>query len=186
DKVKESDIPASHLAGYIALVIGASYRTKKMPIHKLKTLCERFSHPIILLGGKEDREHGEQVAAADPGKIYNACGKFNLHESADLVRRSRLVISHDTGLQYIACAFNKPVLALWGSTSPKLDVEPWYGSIFLSTKENLPYENLLVPGLRCQPCSKYGNRKCPLGHFNCMEKMDIDHIIERAMLRLGR
>src|SRR5690606_29209781 len=120
---------------------------------------------------------------------------------ADIVRRAKLVLSHDTGLQYMAAAFNKPVLAFWGSTSPKLDVEPWTGSGYLSTFPHAasradgstpdpdmhkPYENIMVPGLWCQPCSKYGNRRCPLGHFNCMEKMDAAHIAERVNLRLGR
>jgi heptosyltransferase-2 len=186
DQVKEKDIPASHLAGYIAIVIGASYHTKKLPVHKLKTLCAGIGHPIILLGGNEDRPAGDLVAEVDSRKIYNACGKFNLNESADLVRRSKLVISHDTGLQYIASAFNKPTLAIWGSTSPKLDVEPYYGSNFLSAQKEPPYENILVAGLRCQPCSKYGNKKCPLGHFKCMEQMDINFIISRVNYRLGR
>lgn len=186
DMIKESDIPAAHHAGYIAIVIGASYHTKKLPVHKLKELCAGIDHPIILLGGKEDREAGEMVASVDNTKIYNACGKFNLNESADLVRRSKLVISHDTGLQYIASAFNKKTLAIWGSTSPKLDVEPYYGDHFLSKTHEPPYENILVPRLRCQPCSKYGNKKCPLGHFNCMERMDINYIISRIHYRLGR
>jgi ADP-heptose:LPS heptosyltransferase len=184
DRVQEKDIPASHLAGFISLVIGASYPTKKLPVHKLKDLCSKINHPIILIGGKGDREEGEAVASIDPVKIYNACGKFNLNESADLVRRSKLVISHDTGLQYIACAFNKPVLALWGSTSPKLDVEPFYGEKFLKTQTKPVYENILVPGLRCQPCSKFGNRKCPLGHFKCMQEMDTTLIAKKVEERL--
>ena len=81
DKVKESDIPASHLAGYIGVVIGAAHNTKKMPLHKLKELCAAIEHPIILLGGKEDREHGDDIASVDRHKIYNACGKFNINES---------------------------------------------------------------------------------------------------------
>jgi ADP-heptose:LPS heptosyltransferase len=186
DNIKENDIPTSHLAGYIAVAIGASYHTKKLPVHQLKALCKGIDHPIILLGGQEDRENGELVAEVDPSKIYNACGKFNLNESADLVRRAKLVISHDTGLQYIASAFNKITLAVWGSTSPKLDVEPYYGNNSLSGTQELPYENILVPGLRCQPCSKYGNKKCPLGHFRCMERMDINYIISRVNYRLGR
>ena len=122
----------------------------------------------------------------DGDRIYNACGKFNLNESADLVRRSRLVISHDTGLQYIASAFNKPTLAIWGSTSPKLDVEPYFSKQILVAAKEVPYENILVKGLRCQPCSKYGNKKCPLGHFKCMEQMDINYIVSRVNTRLGR
>jgi ADP-heptose:LPS heptosyltransferase len=187
DRVNERDIPAAHLAGYIAIVIGASYKTKKLPVEKLSLLCEKLHHPVILLGGKEDEADGGRIAEADPVKIYNACGKFNLSESADLVRRARLVISHDTGLQYIACAFNKTVLALWGSTSPRLDVEPYYGVPFLKSLTELPYENIIrLPELGCQPCSKYGNKKCPLGHFKCMRQMDIDYIVSRVNYRLGR
>jgi len=186
DRIKESDLPASHLAGYIAIVIGASYDTKKLPVHKLRELCRAVDHPVILVGGKEDRRNVEMVAEVDPVKIYNACGRFNLNESADLVRRSKLVISNDTGLQYIACAFNKPVLALWGGTSPRLDVEPYYGTRQLPGETEAPYENILVPDLPCQPCSKYGNKKCPLGHFRCMEQMDIQYILSRINYRLGR
>lgn len=181
DIIREKDLPTSHLAGFIAIVIGASYHTKKLPLHKLIELCDRIDHPIILVGGKEDKEIGEQVAAIDTGKIYNACGKFNLNESADIVRRSKLVISHDTGLQYIAAAFNKPVLAVWGSTSPLLDVEPFYAN-GLKLHENI----IRQPKLKCQPCSKYGNKKCPLGHFKCMNQMDTNYIVSRVNYRLGR
>ena len=187
DRIKESDIPASHHAGYIAIVIGASYHTKKLPVYKLKQLCENIHHPVILIGGKEDEAVGNEVKEVDPVKIYNACGKFNLNESADLVRRSKLVISHDTGLQYVASAFNKTVLAVWGSTSPKLDVEPYYGKPFLSALQEAPYENIIrMPPLKCQPCSKFGNKKCPLGHFKCMKEMDINYIVDRLEYRLGR
>ncbi|MBL7697330.1 MAG: glycosyltransferase family 9 protein [Chitinophagaceae bacterium] len=187
EKVNESDIPATHHAGYIAIVIGASYHTKKLPVHKLTALCAGIEHPVILVGGKEDAAVGEKVAEAVGPKVYNACGKFSLNESADLVRRSKLVISHDTGLQYIASAFNKTVLAVWGSTSPRLDVEPYYGKPFLSTQQEAPYENIIrKPELWCQPCSKYGNKKCPLGHFKCMNQMDINYIVSRVNYRLGR
>jgi ADP-heptose:LPS heptosyltransferase len=184
DYIRDEDLPTSHHAGYIAIVIGASYPTKKLPVYKLRQLCATLNYPVVLVGGKEDVVEGNAVAAADTIKIYNACGKFNLNESADIVRRSNLVISHDTGLQYIACAFGKKVLALWGSTSPKLDVEPYYGSALKTEDLSTKYENILVPGLSCQPCSKYGNRKCPRGHFKCMRHQDIQAIAEKALARL--
>jgi ADP-heptose:LPS heptosyltransferase len=185
DVVSESDIPTSHHAGFIAIVIGGSYKTKKLPVYKLRELCEKIDHPVILLGGREDARAGEQIEKSDPVKIYNAAGKFNLNESADLVRRSKLVVSHDTGLQYIACAFQKQVLAIWGGTSPKLDVEPYYGSSFVQ-KDSLPiYENIYLD-LACQPCSKYGTKTCPLEHFNCMKNQDIDSIVTKVNQRLGK
>src|SRR5215213_9390909 len=51
EHVKEEDIPASHLAGYIGVVIGGAHNTKKYPLHKWKEFCERIDHPVILLGG---------------------------------------------------------------------------------------------------------------------------------------
>jgi heptosyltransferase-2 len=51
-------------------------------VHKWKEFCEKMDHPIILLGGKEDASNGNEIAAIDPVKIYNACGKFSINESA--------------------------------------------------------------------------------------------------------
>jgi len=179
--IKSTDIPTSHQAGFIALVIGASYFTKKLPIKKLQELCGSIQFPIILIGGKEDAKEGEDIAAIDSVKIYNACGKFSLHESADLVQQSKLVISHDTGFQYIACAFNKKVLAIWGGTSPLLDVEPYYGIHQLQVHtDNVAYQNFIVPNLSCQPCSNYGTKTCPKGHFKCMQQQDIPLIADTA------
>jgi ADP-heptose:LPS heptosyltransferase len=173
--VNDEDLPHGHLFGYIAIVIGATHNTKKLPVYKLQDICSGIDYPIILIGGKEDAEHGKEIASVNPQKIFNACGKFSLNESADLVRKAKLVISHDTGLQYIACAFQKPVLAVWGGTSPKLQVEPFYGTA------NIPvYKNFIVPGLRCQPCSNYGTKKCPRGHFKCMKNQNVNLIVQAA------
>jgi heptosyltransferase-2 len=171
-KVKESDIPASHHAGYYGVVIGAALGTKKMPLHKLKALCSQINHPIILLGGKEDAADGEAIAALDPVKIYNACGKFSINESADLVRRSKLLITHDTGLMHIAAAFNKPVISIWGNTVPAFGMTAYYSN---RQVKDMRFE---VSGLRCRPCSKIGYQKCPKGHFKCMELIEVDAIVQ--------
>ena len=183
--IKSTDIPTSHQAGFIALVIGASYFTKKLPVKKLQALCASIQFPIILIGGKEDVKEGEEIASIDSVKIYNACGKFSLHESADIVKQSQLVISHDTGFQYIACAFNKKVLAIWGGTSPLLAVEPYYGINQMQVHtEGVAYQNFIVPNLSCQPCSNYGTKTCPKGHFNCMQQQDIGIIASTAIQML--
>ena len=186
DKVKESDIPAGHLAGYIGVVIGAAHNTKKLPLHKLKELCAAIDHPIILLGGKEDRDNGEQIASVDPHKIYNSCGKFNINESADLVRRAKLIITHDTGLMHIASAFKKPVISIWGNTVPQFGMYPYYGALPANTpKDKLPYDIMEVRPLYCRPCSKIGYNKCPLGHFKCMEKISMQEVVDNVHRRIG-
>lgn len=175
EAIQSTDLPLSHRMGYIAIVIGASYFTKKLPVPKLQDICKGIAHPIILIGGKEDHQEGEAIASVDPVKIYNACGKFSLNESADITRQAKLVISHDTGLQYIACAFQRKVLAIWGGTSPKLDVEPYYGSA-----ASPRHTNYLVPDLPCQPCSNFGTKTCPKKHFKCMKLQDVGAIVAKV------
>ncbi|MEO7049972.1 MAG: glycosyltransferase family 9 protein [Ferruginibacter sp.] len=175
DKVKESDLPFSHLHGYVAIAIGAAHNTKKLPVEKLKELAEKIGYPLILLGGKDDFLNGEKIAESDPVKIYNACGKFSLNESADLVRRSKLVITHDTGLMHIAAAFKKNILSIWGNTVPSFGMTPYQTT----------YEVFQVNKLWCRPCSKTGFDKCPLGHFKCMNKQSIEAIADNAHAAMG-
>lgn len=170
DEVKQNDIPTSHHIGYIGIVIGAAHQTKKLPEDKLVELCSKINHPIVLLGGKEDSELGKMVSDTDPVKIYNACGKFNLNESADLVRKAKLVISHDTGLMHIAAAFKKKIISVWGNTVPAFGMYPYYG------KHQVQQYRAEVRNLRCRPCSKIGYAKCPKGHFKCMKQQDTDAI----------
>lgn len=181
DHIRDEDIPASHQAGYIGLVIGAALNTKKYPLHKLKELASIIDHPIILLGGKEDREEGDAIATVDPAKIYNACGKFNINESADLVRRSKLIISNDTGLMHIASAFRKPVISLWGNTVPEFGMYPYYPATLKNS-----FDIMEVKGLSCRPCSKIGYDKCPKKHFKCMELISAESVYEKVKERLGR
>ena len=168
DTIKEKDIPFSHSQGYIAIAIGAAHNTKKLPREMLKDLCVRIDYPIILLGGSEDFFEGEKIAKPDNIKIYNSCGKFNLNESADIIRRSQLVITHDTGLMHIAAAFKKNVLSVWGNTVPSFGMYPYQTT----------YQIFQVNKLWCRPCSKIGYEKCPLGHFKCMKKQSISDIVE--------
>jgi heptosyltransferase-2 len=171
DEVKQSDLPSSHLFGYIGLVIGAAHNTKKLPVEKLKELCSKIHYPIILLGGKEDKETGDIIAAVDKGNVYNACGKFNLNESADIVRKAKLIITHDTGLMHIAAAFKKPIISIWGNTIPSFGMAAYYGNI------QMPNATFEVGNLKCRPCSKIGHNSCPKRHFNCMNQQNIDAIV---------
>jgi heptosyltransferase-2 len=174
DLVPMEDLPMSHHAGFIAVVIGAALNTKKLPLHKLIALCKKINYPVVLLGGGEDKLDGDTIAETDRVKIYNACGKFNLNESADLVRKARLIITHDTGLMHIAAAFRKPVISVWGNTVPEFGMTAYYGNF------QIKHALFEINNLPCRPCSKIGYNKCPLGHFRCMEEHDISKITEEA------
>ncbi len=168
-------VPALFPAGYVALVIGASYTTKKLPLDSLKQLVKLIPHPIVLIGGPEEKADGTELAKLDPDRIVNTCGSYSLHESAALVRDARIVISHDTGMLYIACAFEKNVIAIWGATSPALQVEP-----LMPENAKTHVFQAIVPNLTCQPCSNFGTKTCPKGHFNCMNQQDLPEIARQV------
>lgn len=183
--VTQHDIPMSHWAGYVACVIGGSYETKKLPVRQWRELMERIPYPLILLGGPEDRDMGDAIAAGFGVKVYNACGKFSLNESALLVDLARVVVSNDTGLMHIAAAFKKPIVSLWGNTSPDMGMFPYFGSNNL-TRVIDPRSTLVEnKQLGCHPCSKLGYNKCPKGHFKCMNDLDLT-IVDNAVEKYWR
>jgi ADP-heptose:LPS heptosyltransferase len=182
DQVPLAWIPETHRSGYVAYAIGAQHETKKLPVQRMIELCDKINKPVILLGGKEDFENAETVrkfferpiqangfekGLHELGKkttIYNACGLYNLNQSASLVKQARYVFTHDTGLMHIAAAFKKEVFSIWGSTIPSFGMYP-YRTKF-TVLENTK--------LFCRPCSKIGFNKCPKGHFKCMNEMVFD------------
>jgi ADP-heptose:LPS heptosyltransferase len=175
-KLKSSDVPMSLWGGYVGMVIGGSYNTKKLPVHKWVELINLIPYPVMLLGGKEDYEEGQQIALADKVRVYNACGKFSLNESAQLVKMAKIIVSNDTGLMHMAAAFQKPIVSLWGNTSPEMGMFPYFGSNNLKTR--VSPKSLIVENndLHCHPCSKIGYSKCPKGHFKCMNNLDMSKI----------
>lgn len=163
-----SALPDEHQKGYVAVVIAATYATKRMPPDKLIELCNRIDKPIVLLGGAAELQLAELLVVNVGDKIYNACGRFNLNQSASLVKQATCVITPDTGLMHIAAAFKKQVLSVWGNTVPEFGMYPY-----------IPGENsevFEVKGLGCRPCSKLGYNHCPKGHFKCMNNINLDKI----------
>ena len=97
---------------------------------------------------------------------------LTLNQSAYMLDKSAMVISNDTGLMHIAAALKKPIVSIWGSTTPQMGMTPYYG------KEIMPQLYSEVNNLSCRPCSKLGKDACPKKHFKCMIYQDLDKIAE--------
>src|SRR6201996_1976580 len=167
----EKLLPASHHTPYVAFVIGATHFTKRMPNEKIISICRQIKLPVVLLGGKDVKANGTEIANAVGSTVYNACGITSLDESVFLVSKANTVLGFDTGLTHIAEAFDKPIVSIWGGTVPELlGVEPYQVKDVLVSGIDLP----------CRPCSKFGLEKCPLGHFKCMVDMPEQPIIDFA------
>jgi heptosyltransferase-2 len=153
----------NELGKFVAFAIGGQHETKKLPAEKIVEICQNIVHPVILLGGKEDFENGEIIAASCNNAI-NLCGKLNLNQSASVVEQSHFVITHDTGIMHIAAALKKNIASVWGNTIPQFGMYP-----YLAGEKSRIFQ---VEGLKCRPCSKIGFSKCPDKHFDCMMKQD--------------
>ncbi|MTB49409.1 glycosyltransferase family 9 protein [Lewinella sp. W8] len=148
---------------YLAFVIGAAHATKRLSEEQMATVCREFPAPVVLLGGPAEAALGERLAEGND-HVHNACGKFSLGGSADLVRQAQVVLTHDTGLMHIAAAFRKPIISVWGNTVPDLGMYPYLPGAEAEEKERRQE----ITGLSCRPCSKIGFQACPKGHFRCI------------------
>lgn len=173
DEVKSSDLPEGFRNAYVGWVIGGKHNTKIYPEEKVIEAIKQSNYQFILLGGPEDAEKGDRIAQACDSKVFNACGKYNLNQSASLVKQASKILTNDTGLMHIAAAFKKEIISFWGNTIPEFGMYPY-----------LPGEEekstiLEVKNLSCRPCSKIGFDKCPKGHFNCMKQIDKEQLLDQ-------
>ena len=97
--------------------------------------------------------------------MLNSCGLLTIQQSAYVLQHSERVITHDTGMMHIAAALQKKIVSIWGNTVPEFGMYPYVA--------NDQYQILEVKNLSCRPCSKIGYKKCPKGHFKCMNEMDL-------------
>ena len=102
--------------------------------------------------------------------MINACGNLTINESASVIQQSDWVITSDTGLMHIASALGKKIISVWGNTIPEFGMSP-----YLPRVENKILE---IKNLKCRPCSKLGYKKCPKGHFKCMNEIDFSFVSE--------
>ncbi len=120
---------------------------------------QRLGYAVWLIGSAKDREVAENIAALGNPAIYNLCGSTDLLDAIALLSCAKLVISNDSGLMHLTAALDRPMIAIFGSSSPEFTPP-------LSERATVARLDIA-----CSPCFK---RECPLGHFNCMNKLTPD------------
>jgi heptosyltransferase II len=143
----------------VALCVGAEYgQAKRWPPAHYAALARRLvgaGFGVWVMGGPGDAGIGDQVAALAP-EVVNLAGRTTLPEAIDLIAAAKAVVSNDSGLMHVAAALGRPVIGLYGATSPAF--APPLSRVAVILREDLP----------CSPC---GKRICPLGHFKCMNDL---------------
>ena len=138
-------------------------------------LYRQYKTTILLVGSPGDREVAELVLRYAreilpenvSEKIVNICGKTSLKGLYSLLKRSRLLVSNDSGPVHFGCAAEIPVVAVFGPTVKELGYAP-------IAKGTLVVEK---PDLDCRPCGTHGAKRCPLGHFRCMKDLSAGEVM---------
>ncbi len=166
----EERFPMIH-GPYVAIAIGAQFKTKRVPKEKWVEILQEIDNNIVLIGGEMDREMGEWIISHFPNKtIVNSCGKLNILESASVVSQAKSLLTNDTGMMHIAACFETQIISIWGNTTPELGMSPYRPKGIKTDKI------FQVEGLSCRPCSKIGFQECPKKHFHCMTMHDAKFI----------
>ncbi len=140
---------------------GAEYGpAKRWPPSHFAALAGKLSavgYAAWVVGSSQERDLGEEIRAASGNRVINLCGRTSLDEAVVLLSCAAVVVSNDSGLMHVAAALDRPMVALYGSSSPGF------------TPPLSDSARILRLDLPCSPCFQ---RVCPLGHFNCMMKLD--------------
>lgn len=127
-KAKFADMLAvSENCSVIGFCPGAEFGpAKRWPHYHYAKLAEMLiekGYAIRLFGSKKDQEVGEQIRESLPENLRSYCvnlaGLTDLNQAVDLIADCVAVVSNDSGLMHIAAALNKPLVALYGPTSPQ-------------------------------------------------------------------
>ena len=159
----------------VAFCPGAEYGpAKRWPERHFATLARMLAArgcAIWLVGSPKDHAVAETIAQGAAGLCINLCGRTDIAEATDLLAAARLVVTNDSGLMHVAAATGRPVIALYGSSSP------------LFTPPLCADARIVTLNLDCSPCFK---RTCPLGHLKCLNDLSPERVFaEINFAKLG-
>lgn len=149
----------------LMLCPGAQYgASKRWPAEYFANVAEYYLHrhwQVAILGGKDEKILVDAINAqlSTPALDLTAT---TLAEAIDIMSLSNVVVSNDSGLMHVACALDRNVVAIYGSSSPGFT--PPLSEKALVLSKSLP----------CKPCFK---RECPLRHLNCLKMILPEEVI---------
>lgn len=151
---------------------GAEYGpAKRWPSVHFAALADALAsrgYAVWLLGSAKDRAIGEEIVdRANPGSLpLNLCGATSLTQAIDLLSAASFVVCNDSGLMHVAAALGRPLVAIYGSSSPGF------------TPPLSDRARIISLNLPCSPCFK---RQCPLGHLDCLNRLESQRVLDACL-----
>ena len=155
----------------IGIFPGALHKTKQYPVEQLAEFINlvpsEWHCNFIVFGSKAEIDLAEKLNSLTKTNLINMCGKLDLQQLATAINKMDVVITNDSGPMHIAAALEKPQIAIFGATHPKLGFAPMNKNAVI-----------ILADLPCQPCSLHGGKVCPKKHFNCMKFITAKKILD--------
>lgn len=148
---------------------GAFGSAKNWPAEHFAALARRIAADwnlsVLVNCGPKERDVAREIVSLARDPLVTS-----LADEAELpigltkacIRRSRMLVTTDSGPRYLGIAFERPVVTLFGPTDPRL------------VQTHYERETCLALGLDCQPCMK---RVCPLGHHRCLRDLKMEMVL---------
>ncbi|QLG88494.1 lipopolysaccharide heptosyltransferase II [Chitinibacter bivalviorum] len=157
----------------IAICPGAEYGpAKRWPAVHAAALATQLiadGAQVWLFGSGKDSEICDEIVQLAP-HVINLAGKTSLAEAIDLLSLAHVAVCNDSGLMHVAAALGRPLVAVFGSSSPGFTPP-----LTLKAK-------IVTLDLECSPCFE---RVCPLGHMDCLNKLTPDRVM-KALKELNK
>lgn len=158
-------------APVLALCPGAEFgSSKRWPEDRFAEVAAQklaAGWQVWLFGSAKDAPVCEAIRAGLEPEAQARCtilaGRTSLADAVDLLSCAGAVVSNDSGLMHVAAALDRPLVAVYGSTSPTF------------TPPLTDHKRIVRLGLECSPCFK---RECPLGHHDCMRKLPAAMVLD--------
>jgi len=154
----------------VAFMPGAEYGpAKRWPAEHFAELAARLAaqgRQVWVFGSAKERALGEAIAAGRPD-VHNLCGQTSLADVIDLLALAEAAVSNDSGLMHIAAAVGTPLVAIFGSSSPRM------------TPPLAQDARIIWRELSCSPCFQ---RECPLGHLDYLRGVSAAQVLEKLSI----
>lgn len=151
----------------LALCPGAAFgEAKRWPAEHYAAVAKqklKEGWAVWLFGSKAEMPQTQAIQDLCDNQCVDYAGQLQLTETMDLMSCANAVVANDSGLMHIAAALSRPLVVVYGSTSPRFTPP---------LSDNVQMVSL---GLSCSPCFK---RECPLGHLNCLKQLTPDLVLK--------